>query len=116
KVLNEIERPCVIDQRALSVRASLGIACYPEHGLSAEMLLQKADIAMYVAKADQVGVAVYGPSRDQHTHRRLSLITELRKGLDEAQFFLEYQPMLDLRSNVVTGVEALVRWNHPHQG
>jgi diguanylate cyclase (GGDEF)-like protein len=116
KVLNEIEQPCVIDQRSLSVRASLGVACYPEHGLSAETLLQKADIAMYVAKTDHVGVAVYAASRDRHTPRRLSLISELRKGLDESQFFLEYQPMLHLRNNVVVGVEALVRWNHPHQG
>jgi diguanylate cyclase (GGDEF)-like protein len=116
KVLSEIEQPCVIDECSLSVRASLGIACYPEHGLSAETLLQKADIAMYVAKSDGVGVAVYAPSRDRHSHRRLSIISELRKGLDEAQFFLEYQPMLHLRANVVVGVEALVRWNHPHMG
>jgi diguanylate cyclase (GGDEF)-like protein len=116
KVLSEIEQPCVIDECSLSVRASLGIACYPEHGRSAETLLQKADIAMYVAKSDGVGVAVYAPSRDRHSHRRLSIISELRKGLDEAQFFLEYQPMLHLRANVVVGVEALVRWNHPHMG
>ena len=116
KVLNEIEQPCVIDQHSLSVRASLGIACYPEHGLSAEALLQKADIAMYVAKTEHVGVAVYAANRDRQAHRRLSLITELRTGLDEAQFFLEYQPMLHLSSNVVVGVEALVRWNHPRQG
>src|SRR6202022_3321164 len=85
-------------------------------GLSAETLLQKADIAMYVAKTDGVGVAIFEPRRDRHTHRRLSLISELRRGLDEAQFFVEYQPMLHLRTNVVVGVEALVRWNHPQQG
>jgi len=116
KVLNAIEQPCVVDRQSLSVRASLGIAVYPGHGLSAETLLQKADIAMYAAKTRRVGVSVYEPSSDVHTHRRLSLIAELRKGLDEAQFFLEYQPMLHLRTNVIVGVEALVRWNHPQQG
>jgi len=116
KVLSAIEQPYVIDRRALSIRSSLGIACYPDHGTSAEMLLQKADIAMYAAKSDRVGVSVYEPGSDVHTHRRLSLIAELRKGLDEAQFFLEYQPMLDLRTRVVVAVEALVRWNHPQQG
>jgi diguanylate cyclase (GGDEF)-like protein len=116
KILHEIEQPCVIDHRSLSVHASLGIACFPDHGSSAEALLQKADVAMYVAKSDGVGITVYAPNRDLHTNRRLSLISELRHGLDENQFHLEYQPMLHLRSNVIIGVEALVRWNHPQQG
>ena len=116
KVLHEIEQPCVIDHQSLSVHASLGIACFPEHGLSAETLLQRADVAMYAAKGDGVGIAVYAPDRDHHTHRRLTLISELRRALDQRQLFLEYQPMLHLRSNVVVGVEALVRWNHPQQG
>ena len=116
KVLHEIEQPCVIDHRALSVRASLGIACFPEHGTMAETLLQRADVAMYVAKSDGIGIAVYAPEQDRHTHRRLTLISELRQGLDENQFCLEYQPIVDLPTNVVTGVEALVRWNHPRHG
>ncbi len=116
KVLREIEQPCVIEHRALSVRASLGIACFPEHGTSAEVLLQRADVAMYVAKSDGIGIAVYAPEQDRHTQRRLTLIAELRKGLDENQFYLEYQPIVHLPTRVVTGVEALVRWNHPHHG
>ncbi len=116
KILHEVEQPCVIDQRSVSIRASLGIACFPEHGATADTLLQKADVAMYVAKTDGVGISVYAQNRDRRTHRRLTLISELRKGLDESQFFLEYQPMLHLRTNVIIGVEALVRWNHPQQG
>jgi diguanylate cyclase (GGDEF)-like protein len=116
KVLHEIELPCVIDHHSLSVRASLGIACFPEHGVSADTLLQRADIAMYVAKADGVGIAVYAPDRERHTQRRLTLISELRQAIDQRQLFLEYQPILHLRTNVVIGVEALVRWNHPQQG
>ncbi len=116
KILHEIEQPCVIDHRSLSVRASLGIAWLPEHGISAEALLQKADVAMYVAKTDGVGISVYAPNRDRHTNRRLTVISELRKGLDENQFFLEYQPMMHLRSNAIIGVEALVRWKHPQRG
>jgi diguanylate cyclase len=116
KLLASIEQPSVVDERPVSVRGSLGIACYPDHGLSAETLLQNADIAMYVSKSERVGVTVYAPSRAAHRHRRLSLVAELRKGLDEAQFFVEYQPVLHLRTNVVVGMEALVRWNHPKQG
>jgi diguanylate cyclase (GGDEF)-like protein len=116
KLLHEIEQPCVIDHRSLSVRSSLGIACLPDHGTSAETLLQKADVAMYVAKTEGIGISVYAPNHDRHTHRRLTLISELRKGLDENQFALEYQPIVDLRSSAIIGVEALVRWNHPQLG
>jgi len=116
KVLQEIERPLLVDSRPLAVRASVGVACFPEHGASAETLLQKADVAMYLAKSDRLGIAVYSPDRDRHTHRRLTLIAELRQALDARQFFLEYQPIIHLRTGVVVGVEALVRWNHPQHG
>ena len=116
KILDEIAGPCVIEGRQLSVRASLGIACLPKHGSSADTLLRKADIAMYVAKADGVGLSVYAPTRDKTTHRRLTFISELQKGLGKNQFILEYQPILHLRTNLIVGVEALVRWNHPQQG
>jgi diguanylate cyclase (GGDEF)-like protein len=116
KILSEIERPSMIEDRALSVRASLGVACFPDHGSSADTLLQKADAAMYTAKGDGVGIAVYAPARDRHVHRRLTLISEFRKGLDESQFIVEYQPILHLRTKQIVGVEALVRWNHPQQG
>ncbi|MGH9140941.1 MAG: putative bifunctional diguanylate cyclase/phosphodiesterase, partial [Vicinamibacterales bacterium] len=116
KVLNEIEQPCVIDHRALSVRASLGIACFPEHGRAAGTLLERADVAMYVAKSDRVGIAVYAPDLDQHAHRRLTLVAELRNGLSENQFYVEYQPIVQLSTGAVTGVEALVRWKHPQHG
>jgi diguanylate cyclase (GGDEF)-like protein len=116
KVLRELERPFVINGRPLAVRASIGVARFPEDGSNAETLLQKADVAMYLAKGDVSGCAVYTPERDPHTHRRLALITELRQGIDRGQFFLEYQPILDLRSRMVVGVEALLRWNHPEQG
>jgi diguanylate cyclase (GGDEF)-like protein len=116
KILHEIEQPCMVDRRSLSVRASLGIAWLPEHGTSAETLLQKADVAMYCAKSDGIGIAVYTPNRDRQSTPRLTLISELRKGLDENQFALEYQPIVHLRTNAVIGAEALVRWNHPQLG
>ena len=77
KVIHEIEQPCIVDHHPLSVRASLGVACFPEHGSSAEALIQKADVAMYVAKTDATRIAVYSPNRDPKTHRRLSLISRL---------------------------------------
>jgi diguanylate cyclase (GGDEF)-like protein len=116
KVREEVERTCVIDERLLTVRASIGIACLPEHAGSAEIMLQRADVAMYVAKMEGSGVAVYSPDRDRHTHRRLGLISELRQAIDARQFVLDYQPIVQLRNGLVQSVEALVRWNHPRRG
>jgi diguanylate cyclase (GGDEF)-like protein len=116
KVLYEIEQPCVIDRQALSVRASLGIACFPDHGRSTGTLLERADVAMYVAKSDGVGIAVYAPDQDHHAHRRLTRVAELRNGLSENQFCVDYQPIVQLSTNAVIAVEALVRWNHPQLG
>jgi len=69
KVLQEIEHPCEVDHRQLSVRGSIGIACFPDHAKSADLLLQKADLAMYLAKSDGVGIAVYAPRRDRQRRR-----------------------------------------------
>jgi diguanylate cyclase (GGDEF)-like protein len=116
KVLHELAVPFVVDNRSLAIRASIGIARFPDHGWTAEMLLQKADIAMYLAKADASGVAVYAPDRDRFTHRRIGFVTDLTQAMDEDEFFVEYQPILHLGTGQVRGVEALVRWNHPQQG
>jgi diguanylate cyclase (GGDEF)-like protein len=116
KVLQELAAPFVVESRSLSVHASVGVARFPDHGRTAEMLLQKADIAMYFAKADGSGVAVYTPDRDRYVHRRLGFVTDLTQAIDDDEFFVEYQPILNLGTGRVRGVEALVRWNHPQQG
>jgi diguanylate cyclase (GGDEF)-like protein len=116
KVLQELALPFVVDGRSLTIHASIGIARFPEHGSSAEILLQKADIAMYLAKADGSGVAVYAPDRDRDTHGRLAFVSDLTQAIAQDEFFVEYQPILHLGTARVLGVEALVRWNHPQQG
>jgi diguanylate cyclase (GGDEF)-like protein len=70
KVLREIQRPCVVDHRSLSVHGSIGIACFPEHGRSADTLLQKADVAMYLAKSDRSEIAAYSPKIEAEPPRR----------------------------------------------
>jgi diguanylate cyclase (GGDEF)-like protein len=116
KVLETLRRPIMIDDRSFGVGGSLGIACYPAHGVRADELLQKADIAMYVAKTGGLGYAVYVPGRDQYAHRRLTLMTEFREGIECGQFLFDYQPIVNLKTGLATSVEALVRWNHPHRG
>jgi diguanylate cyclase (GGDEF)-like protein len=101
----------------LEVAASVGFALYPEHGDDASMLMQRADVAMYEAKASRSsGVAIYDPERDRNTPRRLAFATDLRSALDSGAITLDYQPKAALRNGVVIGVEALARWMHPEYG
>jgi diguanylate cyclase len=116
KLQAALEAPFVLDGLTLDVEASIGLALYPEHGNDPEELLQRADIAMYTAKATHAGFVLFDPSQDQHSPRRLALLGELRRALDLRQLRLHYQPKVDAHTGRVLGVEALVRWQHPDHG
>jgi diguanylate cyclase (GGDEF)-like protein len=98
------------------IDASLGIAVYPQHGSDFDTLLQRADVAMYVAKDNGTRVQVYSAEIDRHSTTRLGMVGELRSALDNGELLLHYQPKADLRTGDVVGVEALLRWNHPTRG
>jgi EAL domain-containing protein (putative c-di-GMP-specific phosphodiesterase class I) len=99
------------------VRASVGVACYPEHAGSADNLLRKADVALYCAKASQHPVEVYAPNQDHYTVDRLLLAGQLRRGMDAGEIVLEYQPKFPLRGGgPPAAAEALARWEHPELG
>ncbi len=101
----------------LEVAASVGFALYPEHGDDPSTLMQRADVAMYEAKASRSsGVAIYDAERDRNTPRRLAFATDLRSALDTGAITLDYQPKAALRTGTVVGVEALARWVHPEYG
>jgi diguanylate cyclase (GGDEF)-like protein len=116
KLLKALEDPFVVDDHNLHVGASLGIVFYPDHGEDAFTLLKRADVAMYVAKNNQSGMAIYNPEHDQHSIKNLVLVTELRQAIERENLILYYQPKIDFRTDSVRGVEALVRWNHPKHG
>ena len=116
KLLEDLARPIMIGGGPLAVRASIGIARFPEDGVRGDTLLRHADLAMYLAKTDGSSVEVYRPDGRSTTHRRLALTGELPEAIGRGQFFLEYQPVLHLRTGAVVGVEALVRWNHAKYG
>ncbi len=116
KVLHDLQHPFVADGRPLLVSASIGIAGVPCHAASGEELLQKADSAMYLAKQDKTGYAVYNPLRDQRMYQRVSLASSMRQAIDGRQFIVEYQPIVHVRSGTVLSLESLVRWNHPELG
>jgi diguanylate cyclase (GGDEF)-like protein len=116
KLQAALHEPFPLDGLSLDVEASIGLAVYPEHGNDPDELLQRADIAMYVAKETHAGFVLFDPKQDQHSPTRLVLLGELRRALDEQQLVLHYQPKIDAHIGQVLGVEALVRWQHPDQG
>jgi diguanylate cyclase (GGDEF)-like protein/PAS domain S-box-containing protein len=115
-LLQVLEQPFVLECARLTVGASIGIALYPQHGADAESLLRCADVAMYLAKREASGSAVYAAHQDQHTRDRLALVSDLRRAIDEHELTLHFQPKLDCRRGTLAGLEALVRWQHPVHG
>jgi diguanylate cyclase (GGDEF)-like protein len=100
----------------LELGASVGIASYPEHGQDVDVLMQRADVAMYQAKEGRTGVERYVPELDGNSLQRLALAGDLRTALDREEFVLHYQPKIDLRTGTVKGAEVLLRWAHPVHG
>jgi diguanylate cyclase (GGDEF)-like protein len=105
-----------LERVTLRVEASIGVALGPQHGTDRGTLLRRADIAMYVAKGAQTGFESYAPEQEHLSPARLSLASELRRALDENELVVHYQPIAELATGRVTGVEALVRWQHPVRG
>jgi diguanylate cyclase (GGDEF)-like protein len=115
-ILQALEAPCILEGLPLQVEASLGIVVYPDHGEEADSLLRRADVAMHAAKQAGSGYVVYAAERDHYSPRRLALMGELRHAIDQDHLRLLYQPQVHLPTGRVTGVEALVRWQHPQHG
>ena len=109
--------PFLLDGVRVQAAVSIGIALAPDHGQTLSLLMRRADIAMYRAKATRTGHAFYDPAlRDPDGEDRLQRIADLRDALDHDQLVLHYQPKIDLPDGTVSGVEALVRWDHPTRG
>jgi diguanylate cyclase (GGDEF)-like protein len=115
-IRHALERPFSIGDVTLDVGASIGIAIWPDHGDDAVTLLQRADVAMYAAKATQDSVDVYDPNRDTYSLERLSLVGELRRAIEQGELAVHYQAKADASTGRITGMEALVRWNHQRRG
>lgn len=94
----------------------MGIACWPGDADQADILLGRAEVAMYVAKHKRLGVQVYDPSLDSASAQTLSLLSELRQAIDGHQLRLFLQPKINLQTHQVVAAEALVRWQHPVRG
>jgi diguanylate cyclase (GGDEF)-like protein len=111
-----LEEPFDLNGFALEIAASIGVAASPEHGADVDTLVQHADVAMYVAKGAHAGTSTYDPEQDTNDAARLALAGELRRALDDDELVVHYQPKADLGTGEISGVEALVRWEHPSRG
>jgi diguanylate cyclase (GGDEF)-like protein/PAS domain S-box-containing protein len=116
ELMNSLTTP--IDARgiAIEVGVSIGIALYPDHARDAKELLRHADVAMYVSKRHGTPYEYYAREHDQHTVRRLSMMSELRAAIQNSGISLHYQPQVNLHSGRAESVEALVRWQHAMHG
>lgn len=116
RFLEAVEQGFTVEGTAIHLSLRIGLAGYPGHARDAATLVRSADIAMYVAKRDGVGLAVYTTERDESSTERVMLTGELRGAIDNEQLILHYQPKVHLRTSSAQHVEALLRWNHPRRG
>ncbi len=108
--------PIRMDTRSFDIDASVGVALHPDHAPDFELLLQRADVAMYLAKERRSGVEAYVADQDRNSPARLGLLGELRRALHTGQLELVFEPKVMLGDRRPIGMEALIRWRHPVRG
>jgi diguanylate cyclase (GGDEF)-like protein len=111
-----LQAPFPLADLWIDAGASIGIASAESHGGDAETLIQRADVAMYLAKQAGSGVEFYDAARDPNAPERLELMRDLRQGIEADELVLHFQPKIAVRTGAITGFEALVRWQHPVRG
>lgn len=108
--------PFELDNFALDVGAAVGIAIHPDHASDAESLMQRADVATYVAKGNPRSIQVYRPAMESRSVHRFGLVSELRRAIEDDALTVHFQPKVSLSTRELVGVECLVRWEHPEYG
>ncbi len=117
KIRSILSKPYQIKDQEIVVTASIGISLYPEDGHDSDILIRNADAAMYRAKAQgKNNIQLYTPSMNKQAIDRLNLESQLRKALENEEFRVFYQPLINSHNGKIIGMEALVRWMHKDQG
>ena len=117
KILETLISPILIDEHEFYISASIGISVYPNDGESIESLLRHADLAMYeVKKSGRNDFQFYTPLMSKDSLKKLSMDSQLHKALLQEEFIVYYQPQLNIHTDELIGMEALIRWNHPERG
>lgn len=115
-IITALEDSFTVEDLTLDVSASIGITRYPEHGKEGSVLIQRAEAALRQARRHSESSAVYEPEDEEQGQRRLALATQLRHAIENDELVLYYQPKIDLQTQSLWGVEALLRWQHPEEG
>ena len=116
-IIRSLSRPFEIDGQDVQIGASIGITLYPEDGKDSTTLIRNADLSMYQAKlAGRNSYRFFTRKINEHLRDRMSLEKDLRRALAREEFFLEYQPIVQIGSGRIVDAEALVRWQHPELG
>lgn len=117
QLAKQLSAPYILGGKDCHVTISIGISIFPSDGSDSQTLLKAADVAMYKAKeSGRDNCQYYSPTMNVHTAERLELESDLRCALKRDEFLLYYQPKVDIRTGLITGVEALLRWKHPVRG
>jgi len=117
KILKTLAEPMYFDEQILYVSGSIGVSLYPEDANDAQLLLKYADTAMYKAKEEgRNNFQFYLPNMTEFAIQRMVMKTCLRQAIDEEEFIINYQPQINSCTNLLVGIEALVRWEHPTMG
>lgn len=116
RLRQQIARPLEVGGCPVALTGSIGVALFPDHGTSAAELIAHSDVALFGAKRRRQGVSTYQGEGERFNTGRFSLLADLRQAIGTSQLYLVYQPKIDLASDRVAGVEALLRWNHPRLG
>ncbi|VVN78042.1 phosphodiesterase DibA [Pseudomonas fluorescens] len=117
RIIDGLKEPFQVDGHELFINASIGISLFPSDALNAEQLLRNADSALFKAKsAGREGYALYTEELTAHAQHRVEIANELRRALEQQELRVYYQPVHELQTSRLIGVEALVRWEHPERG
>ncbi len=116
KLIDALEVPVPINDQSVDISAGFGLANFPEHADSTEQLMNRAEIAMYVAKKQNVGCVIYDHKFDATSQANLSMASNLKEAIYKNHLLLYVQPKVDLASQKVTATEALIRWRDPEKG
>lgn len=116
RIAEVFQEPLTLDDHTVDLAAGFGVACWPDHAADADALISRAEVAMYTAKRKTTSALVYDPAIDAGSAETLSLLSELRRALEQGELRLFLQPKVALASGRIVAAEALVRWQHPERG